>query len=164
LAPFLPRSVGFFPVFFPPEGCLRHAPVHRQPGPVDPFPVLVGHQAGLPHVLEDSLLDPELEAVVGGGTGAELGGVQGLPLAAGPQDEQDGFHAHAVGGAGTPAAETVCVLVFGDQDGDGLPQVVGDAPLVGDRVLFHARTYTLVSVWVQATRRPAVIVPQGLSG
>src|SRR4051794_29580150 len=82
LAPSLPRSVGFLPVFFPPEGCFRHAPVHRQPGPVNPFPVVVGHQARLPQVLEDSLLNPALEAVVGGGAGAETGGVQGLPLTA----------------------------------------------------------------------------------
>src|SRR6516165_8759363 len=66
LAPFWARSVGFLPVFFPPEGCLGHAPVHRQPGPVDPLPVVVGHQAGLPHGLEDAFFHPALEAVVGG--------------------------------------------------------------------------------------------------
>src|SRR5262249_59877716 len=79
LSLFLARSVGFFPVFSPPEGRLGHAPVHRQPGPVDALPVVVGQQAGLPQRLEDPLLHPELEAVVSGGAGAEAGGVQGLP-------------------------------------------------------------------------------------
>src|ERR1022692_2965206 len=72
LAPCLARSVGFFPVFFPPEGRLGHAPVHRQPGPVNAFPVVVGHQAGLPHLLEDAGLHPLLETVVGRGAGAKF--------------------------------------------------------------------------------------------
>src|SRR5262245_48328565 len=83
LTPFLPRSVGFLPVFFPPEGRLGHAPVHRQPGPVDPLEEVVLQQAGLPEFQEDAGLDPLLEAVVGRGAGAELGGVQRLPRHAG---------------------------------------------------------------------------------
>src|SRR5262245_62474322 len=105
LAPFLARSVGSFPVFFPPEGRLGHAPVHAQPGPVQALQVVVGHQAGFPHVLEDAGLDPLLEAVMGRRSRAELGGVEGLPLAAGAQDEEDGVHANAVGGARTASAE-----------------------------------------------------------
>src|SRR6266853_6019026 len=62
--PFLARSVGFLPVFFPPEGRLGHAPVHTQPVPVDPLPVVVGHQAVLPQRQKDAGLDPLLEAVV----------------------------------------------------------------------------------------------------
>src|SRR3954451_20606912 len=83
LLPFLARSVGFLPVFFPPEGCLGHAPIHTQPGPIDAFPVIVGQQALFPKILEDARLDPFLKAVVGGGSGAELGGSQSLPLTAG---------------------------------------------------------------------------------
>jgi hypothetical protein len=140
LAPRLARSVGFFPVFFPPEGRLGHAPVHRHPGPVQALQVVVGHQAGLPHVLEEAGFDPLLEAVMGGRSRAELGGVEGLPLAAGAEDEEDGVHADAVGGAGPAAAEAVGVLVLGDQFGDGLPEVVGDAPVIGDGTLVHADT------------------------
>src|SRR4029450_12998839 len=61
LAPSLPRSVGFLPVFFPPQRRLGHAAVHAQPGPVDPLPVVVGHQPGLPHRQEDAALDPRSE-------------------------------------------------------------------------------------------------------
>src|SRR3984893_5429688 len=69
LTPFLARSVGFLPVFFPPEGRLGQAPVHTQPGPIDPLPVVVGHQAVLPQGQKDAGRDPLLEAVVGRGTG-----------------------------------------------------------------------------------------------
>ena len=137
--PFLARSVGFLPVFFPPEGRLGHAPVHTQPGPIDPLPVVVGHQAVLPRGQKDSGLDPLPEAVVGGGTGAEAGGVQGLPLAAGARHEEDGLHADAVGRARPTPAEAVGVFMFGEQRGDGLPQVVGDAPIVRDRTFVHGR-------------------------
>src|SRR5262249_11285737 len=90
LVPRLARSVGFFPVFFPPEGRLGHAPVHAQPGPIEALQFVVAQQAGLPQGLEDAGLDPLLEAVVGGRSGTELGGIQGLPLAAGAQVEEDG--------------------------------------------------------------------------
>src|SRR5205807_1537091 len=107
LTPFLARSVGLLPAFFPPEGGLGHAPVHRQPGPVDALAVVVGHQARLPHLLEDAGRDPLPEAVVGRGAGAEPGGVQGLPLTAGAEDEEDGLPARPVGGARPAAAEAV---------------------------------------------------------
>jgi len=103
------------PAFFPPERRLGHAAVHAQPGPVDPLPLVVGHQARLPHRPEDALAHPALEAVVGGGPGAEAGGVQGLPLAAGAEHEEDGLHAGAVGGGGLAAAEGVGVHPLGDQ-------------------------------------------------
>jgi len=132
LTPFLARSVGFLPVFFPPERRLGHAAVHAQPGPVDPLALVVGQQAGLPHLLKHAGPDPFLEAVVGGGAGAKAGGVEGLPLAAGAEDEEDGLHADAVGGARPAAPEAMGVLVFGEQQGDAVPQVVGDVPLVHD--------------------------------
>src|SRR6266852_6737807 len=122
LTPFLARSVGFLPVFFPPEGRLGHTPVHAQPGPVDPLPVVVGHQARLPHPLEDAGRDPFLEAVMGGGTGAKAGGVQGLPLTARAEHEEDGLHAHAVGRPRPAAAKAMRVFVLGEQQSDAVPQ------------------------------------------
>lgn len=91
----------------------------------------------LPERPEDVGPHPLLEAVVGRGPRAETGDVQGLPLAAGAQHEEDGLHADAVGRARTAASEAVRVLVFGQQRGDGLPQVVGDAPLIGDGMFVH---------------------------
>src|SRR5262245_46503826 len=109
LTPRLPRSVGFLPVFFPPEGCLGHAPVHRQPGPVDPLQLVVRQQPGLPEPQEHAGGDPLLEPVVGRGPRADAGGVQGLPLAPGPQPEEDGVGARPVGLARPPASEPVGV-------------------------------------------------------
>ncbi len=131
LTPRLARSVGFLPVFFPPERCLGHAAVHAQPGPVDPLHLVVAEQAGLPHAQEDACFDPFLEAIMGGGAGTKQGGVEGFPLAARAQDEEDGAHAHAIVGAGPPAAEAMRVAMFGQKDLDGLPQLVGQAPLRG---------------------------------
>src|SRR5438876_3959594 len=74
LTPFLARSVGFLPVFFPPERRLGHAAVHAQPGPVEPLALVVGQQARLPHGLEDTGRDPFLEAIMGGGTRTKAGG------------------------------------------------------------------------------------------
>ena len=84
-------------------------------------------------------MDPLLKAVVGGGSGAELGGVQSFPLAAGTQDKEDGLHAVAVGLSGPSATEAVGVFVFGEQRGDGLPEIIGDAPIVGDGSFVHGR-------------------------
>src|SRR5947209_20418412 len=83
LAPSLPRSVGFFPVFFPPERGLGHAPVHRQPLPVQPPQLVVLLQPVLPEFLEDAGLDPFLEAAVGRTLGTDAGGRERAPLAAG---------------------------------------------------------------------------------
>src|SRR5712692_9798312 len=77
LLPRLARSVGFLPVFFPPEGGLGHAPIHAQPLPVNALQAVVFQQPRLPQRQKDARSDPLLEAVVGGGARAELGGVQG---------------------------------------------------------------------------------------
>src|ERR1700736_292980 len=141
LAPFLARLVGFLPVFFPPEGCLGHAPVQTHPGPVDPFPLVVGLQARLPHLLEDAGRDPFLEAVMGGGTRAKARGVQRLPLATGTEHEEDGLHADAVGSPRPAAAEAMRVFVFRKQLLDGVPQVVRNVPLVHRRTIHKSRVF-----------------------
>jgi len=162
LTPFLARSVGFFPVFFPPEGRLGHAPVHCQPGPVQALPVVVGQEAGLPQRLEDPLFHPELEAVVGGGPGAEAGGVQGLPLAAGAQDKEDGLHADAVRGRGFAAAEGMRVDARRDEQGHGFPEVVADAPLVLNVRTFHVGGPARVRK--QDVVYQGIVAVRGLSG
>jgi hypothetical protein len=61
-------------------------------------------------------------------------------LAAGAQDEEDGVQADAVGGTGTAAAEAVRILVLGDQQGDSLPEVVGNSPGIGYGTFVHEDT------------------------
>jgi hypothetical protein len=93
---------------------------------------MVGHQTRLPHLLEDAGLDPLLETIVGRGARAEAGGVQSLPLAAGAKHKEDGFHTNAIRRTRPAAAEAMRVLVLGKQPGDGLPEIVGDVPLIHD--------------------------------
>jgi hypothetical protein len=85
-------------------------------------------------LLEDASGDPFLEAVMGGRTRAKAGGVQGLPLTAGPQDEEDRFHTDTVGSAWPTTAEAMGVFVFRDQQGHTGPQVIWDVPLVHGRI------------------------------
>ena len=96
------------------------------------MPLVVGQQARLPHLLEDTGRRPFLEAIMGGGTRTKAGGVQSLPLTARAEYEEDGLHAHVVGSTRPTAAEAMRVLVFGEQQSDAFPQVVRDMPLVHD--------------------------------
>src|SRR6478736_5166033 len=64
LTPLLPRSVGFRPVFFSPERCLRHRSIHTQPSPVDALQFVKLLDAGIPQLQEDASFDPFLEAVM----------------------------------------------------------------------------------------------------
>jgi hypothetical protein len=132
--------VGFLPVFFPPERCLGHAPVHAQPLPVDALQARIFQQPRLPQRREDSHSDPLLKAVVGRGPWAKFGGVQRFPLAAGAQHEQDGIHADPVGGAWPSPAEAMGVYVMGQMHLDLRPQGVRDTPVVGNKVWVHDRT------------------------
>src|SRR5262249_12146754 len=140
LTPFLPRSVGLGPVFFPPERGLAHRPVHGQPGPVDAHEVVVLQEARLPELQEDALADPLLEAVVRRRAGAEAGGIEGVPLAAGAQDVEDGAQTLPVRAPGPAAAEAVGVPACGYPALQLLPQLVGDAPLVRRGLLAHRPT------------------------
>src|SRR5215467_2413657 len=82
LVPFLPRSVGFFPTFFPPEPGFAQPAIGRLPLPIDgPQFVTLGHQEG-PDALHDAAGTPMLEPVVDGALGAEATR-QFVPLAAG---------------------------------------------------------------------------------
>src|SRR3954470_20809560 len=84
LVPDLPRSVGFLPVFSPPEPGLAQHPVGRLPLPVHrPELVTLLDQHG-PDLLEDAVLAPPLEPAVDRAVVAELLG-QPVPLAAGAE-------------------------------------------------------------------------------
>src|ERR687891_2290815 len=86
LTPPLPRSVGFGPVFFPPEGRFAHRPVQAQPRPVNALQLVKPVHASLPEFQEYLSFDPLLEPVVGRGLGTQLGLLQGFPLATRSQD------------------------------------------------------------------------------
>src|SRR5215211_1316961 len=83
--PLLARSVGLGPVFPPTQGGLGHRPIQRLPRPLDPFQGVVFFQAQRPQLLKHAGFGPLLEAAMGGTAGADAGGVQRVPLAAGAQ-------------------------------------------------------------------------------
>src|SRR5882724_111894 len=116
LTPCLARSVGLFPVFFPPEGSFGHAAIHAQPRPVEALEFIVGLQAGLPHRQKDAGLEPFLEAVVCRGARTKAGGIERLPLATGAEHKHNGFHAHAVRRSRSASTKAMLVFVFGKQN------------------------------------------------
>src|SRR5262245_2098838 len=137
LAPSLPRSVGFLPVFSPPERSLGHGPVQRQPAPIQSPQLVVLLQPLRPEFLEDVRLDPFLKAAVRRTLGTDAGGLQGAPLAAGAEHEEDGIHGPPIGHARVVTTEGM--RLAGRQERfEALPQRLGDAPAVidhgGDRV------------------------------
>src|SRR6476620_805647 len=70
LTPSLPRSVGFFPVFFPTQRRLGHRSVHALPFPIDAFQLIVLGQSELPKFLEYTQLYPLLKVGMDRAAGA----------------------------------------------------------------------------------------------
>lgn len=86
LAPSLPRSVGFGPVFFPSERRLVHGGVERLPAPSDSATLVVLDQALLPEPPKDASPAPFLEVPMKAAPRDELGR-NSLPRAAGSHHE-----------------------------------------------------------------------------
>src|SRR4051794_20061845 len=125
LVPFLPRSVGFLPVFFPPEPGLAQHRVGRLPLPLHPAEFVALGDQDRPDLLEDAPLDPPLEPTVDGALGAvPLGEL--VPLAATAQPEDDPVEGPPPVGrraaGGFPGPEPL------EDRLDPLPQRVGDLP------------------------------------
>jgi hypothetical protein len=120
--------VGFLPTFFPPKGRFGYRPIHGKPVPVDALQEVILPQTDLPEIEEDAGLAPFLEAAMGRTAGADGGGVERIPLAAGSKHEEDGVHGSAVGHGGSVAAQRMG-LSWGQERLDTLPQRVRDAPI-----------------------------------
>ena len=131
LVPRLPRSVGFRPVRSPPSGALVMAPSIASHSQSSPFISSYSCRPRGPEVDEDAGGGPLLEAAVGRGVRADAGGVQGPPLAAGAEHEEDGVHGLAVGDPGVVAAQRMGGPGR-QQRYDAFPQRVGDTPLIID--------------------------------
>ena len=71
---------------------------------------------------------PFLEAAMGRTAGADCGGIERIPLAAGSKHEEDGVHGGAVGHGGSVAAQGMG-LSWGQERLDTFPQRVRDAPI-----------------------------------
>src|SRR3954468_20191241 len=131
LVPFLPRSVGFLPTFFPPEPGLAQHRIGRLPFPLDPAElVALGDEHG-PDPLESPACGPPLEPVVDGALGPEpLGQLVPLAPAAHPEDDRVDHHPPV----GDPAAGRLPGPEVREDRLDPPPQVVGDFPDRGQRL------------------------------
>jgi hypothetical protein len=69
-----------------------------------------------------------LEAAMGGTTGTDVGGIQGVPLAPSTQHEENGIHGFAIIDTGPMAPQRV-QLPRREQRLDVCPQLVGHAPI-----------------------------------
>src|SRR5512133_1334576 len=65
LVPFLARSVGLGPVFFPSKRRFRHRSVHHHPVPVEALELVVGEQSATPELLEHPRFGPLQESAMG---------------------------------------------------------------------------------------------------
>jgi hypothetical protein len=70
--------------------------------------------ARLPQFQEHARGDPVLKAIMGGGVGAEVGGVQGGPLTAGAQHVEDGVGTLAIRDPGPAPAKPMGVSMLGE--------------------------------------------------
>src|SRR4051812_37971469 len=131
LVPFLPRSVGFRPVFFPPDPGLAQHRVGRLPLPLHPAEFVAFLDQHRPDLLEDTALDPALQPVVDRALGAiPLG--QLAPLAAAAHPEDDPIEHLA------PVRDMAAGRLLGPELAedrlDPLPQLIGDLPDGGQRL------------------------------
>src|SRR4051795_8205869 len=125
LVPFLPRSVGFLPVFFPPEPGLAQHRVGRLPLPLHPAEFVALGDQHRPDLLEDPPRDPALEPVVDRTLGAEpLGELVPLAAASHPEDDR----VEHLPPVGDPAPGRLLGPEVLEDRLDPSPEVVGDLP------------------------------------
>src|SRR3954452_14680254 len=125
LVPFLPRSVGFLPVFFPPEPGLAQHRVGTLPLPLHPAEFVALGDQDRPDLLEDAPRGPPLEPVVARALGPEpLGELVPLAAAAHPEDDR----VEHLPPEGMASAGGLLGPEFLEDRFDPLPQVVGDLP------------------------------------
>ena len=107
--------MGFGPVFFPAQRRLGHGPIPAQPVPVDAFPFVAAFPPDWPPLQQDARLGPQWKAVVGRGRGTPRRVVQGMPLAAGTQDLEDGLGTLAVRNTRPATAKAMPIHRFREQ-------------------------------------------------
>jgi hypothetical protein len=71
---------------------------------------------------------------MGSAAGTDACVIQGVPLAAGAEDEEDGIHGSAIIDAGSVTPERVR-FAWGEQRLEALPQCVGYPPITPDFLL-----------------------------
>ncbi len=127
--PNFPRSVGFFPIFFPPHGCRDRLTVQDLPPPFDSFQIVILLQAVNPHLAKDPLRPPPLEISMSRRACIVLTR-QHLPLAAGSQNIQYAVQDLSRLG-GRPPLPGFSLLRLRDVALDRLPKLIAHIPPPG---------------------------------
>jgi len=96
LAPFLARSVGLAPVFFPSQGGLGHRSIHGAPFPVQTSFLIILQKRCLPELLEDSRFGPLLKARMRRRATANPRRIECFPRTARLHDKEDPVHYLAI--------------------------------------------------------------------
>src|SRR5512135_1925540 len=129
LVPRLARSVGLGPVFFPTQRRLTHRAVECQPTPVDRHQPIISEQPLTPELPEHAGLCPFLKPPMGRGMGTDASRIQGLPLTAGAQHEEDRIHRGTIRNTRAMAAQRVN-RSWRKQSLDLLPEFIRHPPAV----------------------------------
>lgn len=124
--PCFARSVGLGPLFFPRKRCFRHCSVHREKTPIDPFHLVISHEASSPEFPEHPGFDPLLKSPVGSARRADACFVQGIPLTSCFQYKKYPVHDLSVGNPWSMTSERMCDFLFRHYCLDLLPQAVRD--------------------------------------
>jgi hypothetical protein len=128
LVPDLPRSVGFLPVFFPPEPGLAQHPISRLPLPVDAAQFVTGLDQHAPDLLQGAIAAPALEPAMDRAVIAEAIG-ELVPLASGSEAEDDAVDRRAPVDPRSAAMGLGSGRADFQQDGfDPPPELVVDFP------------------------------------
>jgi hypothetical protein len=126
LVPPLARSVGFGPVFFPPERGFGHRSVHALPTPVDAFQVIVFEQRHRPKTLKNPALDEHLKIAMQRAARSELRR-DGFPLTAGSHYIEDTVENGSPFKSGP--ASLLAFAKLGQKEFHSLNQGIGQAKL-----------------------------------
>jgi len=140
------------PVVSPAHGRLAQRPIHRPPVPLDPAQLLKLLDCGLPEFAEHARFHPGVKPIMRRRMRAQLSLVERVPLAAGPQDEEDGVGASAISDAWPPTPNAMGVDMDRQQRLEDRPQLIGDAKPRRATVIGRARSFSWLVVVFAQTR------------
>jgi len=124
LLPNFPRSVGFFPIFFPVLGSRDGMAVKNLPPPCDPFQLVIFAQAVCPHFSEYPLSSPLLEIPMRCTPRVIFSGKH-LPLTAGTQNIENPAQ-YFPWFSGWSSSWPLLRFWLGDKSFDLFPELISD--------------------------------------
>jgi hypothetical protein len=94
---------------------IAHCSVQSAPVPLDPAQLIKALDSRLPQFQKDDCFHPGLETIMRRRMGTQFGLIQRLPLAARPQDVEDGIGAGAISPAWSASAKAMGIDIDGEK-------------------------------------------------